>query len=124
LKIRICFKISLGYRFRTTTKPVFKRRRHADNLSVPTLENCLTEYKVLKDFYYDKGGKKVVPEQIAMKVFSKEACRAGRCAIREELYDQACELLSQSFQQHPNIKSLTYWLVALSKQALNTKKQS
>ena len=113
-------RISLNYKFRTTIKPVFKRRRHANNLSSPTLENCLTEFKVLKNFYYNKGGKKVVPEKIAMKVFSKEACRAGRCAIRERTHEQACQLLKQSFHQHPNIKSLAHWTRAVITKQLTT----
>ena len=117
--LRVCsdydlwLRLSLEYPFIALSAPTFKRRRHTNNLSSPTLENCLTEFKVLKDFYYNKGGKDVIPEKIAMKVFSKEACRAGRCAIRERTHEQACRLLKQSFQQHPNLKSLTHWTRAV-----------
>ena len=105
--------LSLNYRFIALDHPTFKRRRHPTNLSVPSFENGLTEFQVLKRFYYEKGGKEVIPEKTAMKVFSKEGRRAGRCATREGLHDQACQLLSQSFRQHPNLKSLVSWIRAM-----------
>ena len=71
------------------------------------------EFQVLKRFYYEKGGKKVIPEKTAKKVFSKEARRVGRCAIKEGLHDQACQLLRQSFRQYPNLKSLISWIRAM-----------
>ncbi len=117
--LRICsdydlwLRLSAEYRFIALPEPTFKRRRHPQNLSLPTYENCLTEFQVLERFYYNKGGDKLVPEKIAMKVFSKEACRAGRCAIREGLHAQACQLLLQSFRQHPNLKSLLHWTRAI-----------
>ena len=105
--------LSLDYRFIALDHPTFNRRRHLDNLSIPSFENCLTEFQVLERFYYEKGGKKVIPEKTAMKVFSKEARRTGRCATREGLHDQACQLLHQSFRQHPNLKSLISWIRAM-----------
>ena len=105
--------LSLDYRFIALDHPTFKRRRHLGNLSIPTFENCLTEFEVLKRFYYGKGGKRFIPEKTAKKVFSKEARRTGRCAINEGLYNQACQLLSQSFRQYPNLKSLIYWAKAI-----------
>jgi len=106
-------RLSTQYRFVALPKPTFKRRRHPDNLSGPSLENRLTEFKVLERFYYEKGGKTLVPEKIAMKVFSKEGRRAGRCAIKEGLYSQACQIFRKSFRQHPNIKSLIHWTRAM-----------
>ena len=117
--LRICsdydlwLRLSLEYPFIALPKPTFKRRRHTANLSTPSFENCLTELLVLKDFYYKKGGNKAVPEKTAIKVFSKEECRAGRCAIREGLHDKACQSLRQSFKQHPNLKSMIYWIRAI-----------
>ncbi len=105
--------LSLDYRFIALDYPTFKRRRHPTNLSVSSFENCLTEFQVLEHFYYEKGGKEVIPEKTAMKVFSKEARRTGRCAIKEGLHGQAIELLSQSFRQHPNLKSLIHWIRAI-----------
>ncbi|MGD2093736.1 MAG: glycosyltransferase [Phycisphaerales bacterium] len=105
-------KLSAEYRFIALPKPTFKRRRHPDNLSRPSFESCLIEYKVLERFYYEKGGKTFVPEKIAMKVFSKEGRRAGQCALREGLYDQAYQISRQSFRQYPNIKSLVQWTKA------------
>jgi len=117
--LRICsdydlwLRLSLEYPFIALSKPTFKRRRHTTNLSTPSLENCLAELLVLRDFYYKKGGNKVISEKTAIKVFSKEKCRAGRVAISEGLYDKACQLLRQSFKQHPNLKSIIYWTKAV-----------
>ena len=105
--------LSLDYRFIALDYPTFKRRRHLNNLSYPSFENCLTEFQVLKRFYYEKGGKEVIPEKTAMKVFSKEGRRIGHCAIKEGLHDQAIQFLSQSFRQHPNLKSLISWIRAM-----------
>ncbi len=106
-------KLSLNYRFVALDHPTFKRRRHPGNLSVPSLENCLTEFKVLEHFYYKKGGKEVIPEKTAMNVFSREGRRVGRCAFREGLQKEAYEYLGQSFKRHHNIKSLAYLLKVL-----------
>jgi glycosyltransferase involved in cell wall biosynthesis len=106
-------RLSLKYRFIALAKPTFKRRRHLNNLSGPTFENCLTEFNVLKRFYHERGGDRIVPEKIAMKVLSKERFRAGRCALREELYNDACRLLGESFRQHRRFKPLALWIIAI-----------
>lgn len=101
-------RLSMKYKFIALPNPTFKRRRHSSNLSQASLENCLIEFQVIDRFYNNNGGKKLIPEAIALKVLSRKKCRAGRYAVKEGLYDQACELLGESFQQHPNIKSLIY----------------
>jgi len=106
-------RLSMKYRFIALADPTFKRRRHSTNLATASFENCLTEFQVLNRFYYEKGGKELIPEATAAKVFSRKKCRAGRYAVKEGLYDQACELLGQSFQEYPNLKSLIYWTRAL-----------
>ena len=106
-------RLSTKYRFIALHKPTFKRRRHPGNLSGPSFENCMTEFRVLERFYYEKGGKNLIPKKTAMKVLSKESRKAGRCAIREGLYDQAIQFLSQSFRQHPNLESLILWIKAM-----------
>lgn len=104
--------LSTKYKFVALSSPTFMRRRHSNNLSTVSFENCLTEFKVLERFYYEKGGNKVVPPRIALRALSKGSFKTGRCAFREGLYNQATELLKQSFQQHPNFKSLVYWTKA------------
>lgn len=108
-------KLSLKYKFFALKEPTFKRRRHSDNLSERTFSNCMIEFNVLDDFYYNGGVKEVVPRQRAMKRLSKEGYRAGRCAIKEGLQEKACQLLGQSFRRYPNCKSLFWWLVAVGK---------
>ena len=106
-------KLSLKYRFVPVEKPVFKRRRHYGNLSERKYVNMKTEFDVLEKFYYNDGGKNVISQQRAMKRLAKEGYRAARCAIREGLYDQAYQLLWQSFQRHPNLRSLIHWTRAM-----------
>ncbi len=107
-------KLSLKYKFIAVEKPTFKRRRHPGNLSQRSFANCKVELGVLEDFYYNGNGEKMIPQHRAMKRLSKEEYRAGRAAIREGLYDQASQLLGQSFRGHPNLKSLIHWMRAIS----------
>ena len=113
--LRICsdydlwLRLSMKYKFMALDYPTFKRRRHPENLSKACLQNCLIEFEVVNRFYHHSGGQQVIPETTAAKVFSRKMCRAGRYAVKEGLYDKACELLGQSFQYRPNVKSLMYW---------------
>jgi len=106
-------QLSLKYRFIGLDKPTFLRRRHASNTSQNSFVNRKTELDVLTDFYYNGGGKEVIPERLAMKRLGKESYRAGRWAIREGLYEQACQLLGDSFKMHPDPKSLICWAAAI-----------
>ena len=101
--------LSTKYRFIALPSPTFKRRRHSNNLSTLSFDNCLSQFKVLERFYYEKGGDKLIPPQLASKVLSKGGFKTGRCAFREGEYNQAAKLLGQSFRRHPNLKSLFYW---------------
>jgi glycosyltransferase involved in cell wall biosynthesis len=78
-------RLSLKYGFIGINKPVFKRRRHSGNISKICFANRNIEYKVLEKFYYEGGGRDVVPHRIAMKRLGKEQYRAARSAIRESL---------------------------------------
>jgi len=113
--LRACYdyklelQLSLKYRFIALTEPTFKRRRHSSNTSQNSFANRKTELDVLTEFYYNGGGKEVIPKRIAIRRLSKESYRAGRWAIKEGLFDQACRLLGKSFKLHPNPKSLIHW---------------
>ena len=104
-------RLSMKYEFVALTEPTFKRRRHETNLSMASMENCLIEYEVIKRFY-ENGGRKHIPRLTAAYILSRKQCRAGRYAIKEGMYDKACELLGQSFLKSPNLKSLMYLLKA------------
>ena len=106
-------KLSLRYKFIPMEKPTFKRRRHSDNLSERSFANRKIELNALEDFYYNGGAKEVVPRRRAMKRLSKEGYRAGRCAVKEGMRENACQLLSQSFRRYPNCKSLLWWMIAI-----------
>lgn len=103
-------RLSLKYRFIALPEPTFKRRRHKGNLSTNSKANRLTELKVLERFYYQGGGRYVIPERLARRRLSKEAYRVGKCAIREGNYQVGCDYLVESFKMYPNIKSLAYWV--------------
>ena len=104
-------RLSTKYKFIALPAPTFKRRRHETNLSMASMENCLIEYEVLKRFY-ENGGRKYIPRLTAAYILSKKQCRAGRYALKEGMYEKACELLGQSFLKSPNVKSLLYLLKA------------
>lgn len=101
-------RASLKYRFVALQEPTFKHRRHSGNVSEPSFANRKVELDVLEDFYFNGGGDKIIPRHRAMKRLSKEGYRAGRCAIKEGLYDQACQFLDQSWQKYPNVKTLLH----------------
>ncbi len=109
---KLLLKISAKYKFFPVEEPTFKRRRHKDNVSIRSFANRKLEFDILEDFYFKGGGEKLIPRSRAMKRLSQEGYRAGRCAIREKMFEQAHLLLSQSFHRHPNIKSLIHWLRA------------
>ena len=89
-------RLSLEYDFIGLQKPVFKRRRHSGNISKICFANRSIEYGVLEDFYFNGGGKEVVPFRQAMKRLSKEQYRVARSAIRESMRTNACELFRRS----------------------------
>ncbi len=113
--LRVCedydlwLRVSLKYRFVALPEPTFKRRRHCTNLSFPSFRNCLMDLKVLERFYYEKGGHKKVPMEVALGRFFKRAYRAGKAAVREGSYKAAGSLLVRSFR----LLSKTYFAGAI-----------
>ena len=106
-------RLSLKHRFLPLPEPTSKRRRHSNNIANRSFEGCSTVLKVLERFYYEKGGRGIVPKRSAMRRLSQVACRAGCCAVNEGLLRQGRQLLRQSFRQHPNIKALICWAKSL-----------
>ncbi len=94
----LLLRLSLKYRFIALPEPTFKRRRHTANQSSPSFKSCLTELNVLERFYYEKGGHKKVPMEVALGRFFKCAYRAGKAAVREGSYKAASSLLVRSFR--------------------------
>jgi glycosyltransferase involved in cell wall biosynthesis len=113
-------RLSLKYDFAALGEPVFKRRRHKGNLSQPSFSNRITEYEVLNKFYYEAGGKKIIPFKAAMKRLSREQYRAAKSAIREQKYQTGCDLLKKSLKMHFNFKTLI-WLIIAKLLLLKTK---
>lgn len=111
---KLLLQLSLKYKFIPVKGPTFKRRRHSGNVADQSFEKRKIELNMLEDFYYNGGGREVIPERLAMKRLSKEGYRAGRAAIREGKQEIACQLLSRSFRRYPNIKSLIHWIRAMT----------
>lgn len=109
---KLLLQLSLKYEFIPVKGPTYKKRRHRSNPD-RSFANCKIELDVLDDFYFNGGGEKIIPRHRAMKRLSKEGYRAGRCALREEMYNEACQLLSQSLRRYPNFKSLMHWTRAI-----------
>ncbi|MFA5238553.1 MAG: glycosyltransferase [Phycisphaerae bacterium] len=112
-------RLSLKYRFIALPEPTFKRRRHLTNLSAGSIENRITELKVLERFYYEKGGNQAVSKNAAMKRFSEEEYRVGLCALKEKNYKQARDYFAKSFRKCPALKSLLQWTKAYILKGLN-----
>jgi len=99
-------RLSLKYRFIALDEPTFKHRRHCGNVSKDSLENRITEFNVLKKFYYDSGGDKVIPPAVAMKRLAKEAYRTSKLALRDKMYDLALFYLEESIKMKLDLKPL------------------
>ncbi|OHB57268.1 MAG: hypothetical protein A2173_02835 [Planctomycetes bacterium RBG_13_44_8b] len=108
-------RLSLKYDFIGLQEPVFKRRRHSGNISQVSFVNRNTEYKVLENFYFNDGGKRVIPFRSAMRRLSKEQYRAARSAISESMGPTACSLLKDSLGRHFNLKTFCWLLIAQNK---------
>ncbi len=105
-------RLSLKYDFIGLQKPVFKRRRHSGNISKISFANRSTEYNVLENFYFNGGGREIIPHRWAMMRLSKEQYRVARSAIRESMKTEACELLRESLKQHFNLKAILWFGIA------------
>ena len=109
--LRVCsdyelwLRLSLKYRFIALSEPTFKRRRHSGNLSAISYKNILTELMVLERFYYENGGKEVVPEKIAMARLAGEGYRVAKAAVHERSFQQALDLLLQSMRRRFQLKA-------------------
>ena len=105
-------RLSLKHNFVSLKEPVFKRRRHSGNISKVSFRNRYIEYSVLKNFYFNGGGKKAISSRSAMKRLGREQYRAARSAVRESMRDTAVRLLKSSLKKHFHIKAF-WWLIML-----------
>ncbi len=125
--LRVCsdydlwLRLSLKYRFVALSKPTFKRRRHSGNLSAISFKNVLTELKVLERFYYENGGKEVVPEKIAMTRLAREGYRVAKSALHERSFQQALDLLWQSLRRHFKFKAACLYTYVYIRKLFNGK---
>ncbi len=117
-------RLSLDCEFTAINRPMFKRRRHPDNLSAQTFANRYTEYEVVKNFYYKKGGDKVIASRLARKRIGKEAYRAGRHALCEDMWMTGQKLFGESLTRYPNLKSLFWYSYSVCRSCLNRDKEA
>jgi glycosyltransferase involved in cell wall biosynthesis len=118
--LRVCtdydleLRASTKYRFIALDEPTFLRRRHADNISRYSFDNCKAQLDVLDKFYHSVG-RDFVSRRCAVKSLGKQGYRAGRCALREGSPIEARELLKQSFCRYPSFKTLLWLAIALTR---------
>ena len=109
--LRVCsdydlwLRLSLKHFFTGLPKPTYKRRRHIGNLSAYSTANHILELKVLEHFYYERGGKEVLPKNLAMRRLSQQLYRVGKCALKEGDIETAKEYFKRSYTTHLNLKS-------------------
>lgn len=115
--LRVCsdyafwLKLSLKYPFVALDEPTFMRRRHESNISVATLDNRLTELKVLEDFYFKQGGRGYVPRDTAMNRLSDECYRAAKSAMHEGNGYEARKYSIRAMMRNPlNFKAAGSWV--------------
>jgi len=106
-------RLSLKYNFTAVSSPTFQRRRHLWNLSSKNSQNSFKEYLVLSKFY--EGNKNLIGQKTANKVLSKAVRRAGKLAVRENLFNEAEELLKKSIEYQKNLKAYLYLFFTLIK---------
>lgn len=102
--------LSQKYRFVALEEPTYKRRRHSGNLSMPTYQNRLTEFNVLSEFYYNKGGHEQIPAWIARRRLGQEAYRVAKAAFSQRNFQAARNYLKQSFRFYPHPKTIMFML--------------
>ena len=129
-KLAVCsdydlwLRLSLRYIFIALDEPTFKRRRHSGNLSFRSSDKQIVELRVLEDFYYNKGGAKQIPQNIAEKRFSRAEYRIAKSAMNERKPALAAEFFRASFKRRFNIKAFLMWIIALLKLSVARQAQS
>jgi glycosyltransferase involved in cell wall biosynthesis len=109
--IRNCFDyelnlaLSLKYQYIALDSPAFKRRRHSNNVSGYNYQNLMTELNVLENFYFHKGGRDKIPVPVAFRRLARQACRTGKCALKEKKYSQAKAALKKSLSYRFSFKA-------------------
>lgn len=113
---KMLLELSLKYNFIPIKGITYKKRRHSKN-DDRTYINTKTELKVLENFYYNLGGKEVIPDKIAHKRIAKEKYRVAKCALRENKMMEARKIFYESLCCKPSIKTFFYWLKSSLKKA-------
>lgn len=106
---KLLLQFSLTLPFLPVEGPMYKKRRHRENMLDRQLAGRLAELEVLEDFYQNGGGRAVIPHRIAARRLGQEAYRVGRCAQREGQSGMARTYFARSWRMHPNLKALLHW---------------
>lgn len=109
---KMLLELSLKYEFIPVEGITYKKRRHSSN-NDRTYINTKTELQVLENFYYNLGGKDVIPESVAAERLAKEKYRVAKCALKEKNPSEARRLFRESFRSKPKLKTFLYWAMSL-----------
>lgn len=91
---RLLLMLSLSCDFAAYPKPLVMNRRHDTNLSANSFANQSMKIAMLEEFYYELGGKAVIPRDTAMRRLSRE-CRKAADFARQEKKRQEARLFAQ-----------------------------
>lgn len=105
-------EMAASHRIISVDRPVFKRRRHAGNISGCTFDKELQVLKVFEDFVAARSGLPQVPEALVNRRISTLSLRAARQGIREKA-DPATvrELQLKAWKTGPSLKTLWHGLL-------------
>jgi len=101
-------RLSQKYRFGLVHEPLCLRRTHRGSLSrngVPA--NLVRKAKLLERFYFDQGGARKVPRDLAYRRLGRLHYVAARATFRARRFAEASELVRRSLQYRPS--SLKAW---------------
>lgn len=110
--IRTFLILSLTCDFLARPEPLVLNRRHGANLSARSLVNQRIKATVLEEFYFQLGGREVIPRRRAMRRLSQQWRKASDAARREGDDSAAVESARKALGYQLTPRTLWTWLAA------------
>ncbi|MBN2584160.1 MAG: glycosyltransferase [Planctomycetes bacterium] len=102
---RMWLVLSLNCTFAVCPEPLVACRRHASSLSTSSLANQATKTTMLQEFYFDLGGKAVIPAGRALRRLADQCRKTGELASREGRRDEALNWYRESLGHRKTVKA-------------------
>jgi len=104
--------LSLTCDFAATAEPLVKCRRHQESLSSASSANQCVKVSMLEEFYFELGGRQVVPPKRAMRRLADQCRKAGDLARGERNRRQALRYYRKSIDYRPGLRAMLGYLAA------------